>query len=95
MLFTASYVAMLLTFVDDKIDCTIFQTGSFFQSLIDRQYDRAILLSSKRSTNMLIIYILFAFLVLVSESEPYWNNQGNTVTRYVPWFLVNCEFVEN
>lgn len=40
---------------------------------------------------MLIIYVCLAILVLVTESEPYWNNQANTVTRYVPWYLVNCE----
>lgn len=40
---------------------------------------------------MLIIYISLVVLVLVSKSEPYWNDQGNTVTRYVPWFLINCK----
>lgn len=37
---------------------------------------------------MILIYV-HLMLLLVSETEPYWNNQVSTVTRYRSWFSVN------
>lgn len=37
---------------------------------------------------------MYVFLgnLLFSETEPYWNDGPGTVTRYNPWYLINCEF---
>lgn len=41
---------------------------------------------------MFLIYALLAALLL-AETEPYWNNQISTVTRYRSWFSVNCTYL--
>lgn len=44
---------------------------------------------------IIMIYICLAVFLLVSETEPYWNNEASTVTRHRAWFTVNCTFCED
>lgn len=39
---------------------------------------------------MLLVFVLMTMLLL-SETEPYWDFHSNTVTKYNPWFLINCK----